>query len=264
MKTVEVNLAEGYTVMSIQKYVGTCVVLILTIWASAADAQDFSKFDNETELRQFVRQIPASDKAANAAGYAELLAMNPNKELYWDKYERYAGNDESGLYKIVRAIPASNRSANATGYARLLSLDPNNSLYRAKFEKYSRQSGRATSVKSASDLESFLAGSWCVLDSDPTYVAGPHVQKLVITPDGNYRLFSKPASAMKWTGTKQRGKMEFHESRHPETGEKYYFAVPKNFGSPKLVVDTSNQKVSWQQVTNDLGETSRNSCGRFE
>ena len=251
--------------MSTQILVKSFFVLVnLWIWSGIACAQDFSNFDNEWELRQIVRKIPASDKPANAAGYARLLALNPNKTLYWDKYERYSGSNESGLYRIVRAIPASNRSANATGYARLLSIDPNNSTYKAKFEKYSRQARGVKSVGSTSDLESFLTGSWCVLDADPTYVAGPHVQKLVIMADGNYRLFSKPASALRWTSPKQKGTLDFREGRRPESGEKYYFAVPKKYGSPQLIVNSNDQKISWHQVMNDLGETSRDSCDRFE
>jgi hypothetical protein len=250
--------------MSIRNSLGLFIVLNLTIWAGAAVAQDFSGFDNESELLQLVRKIPASDKSANAAGYARLLALNPNRSLYWDKYERYSGNNESGLFNIVKAIPASNRSANAAGYARLLSLNPNNELYRTKFEKYSVQSGRPASVGSPSDLKSFLTGSWCVLDSDPTYVAGAHVHKLIIMTDGSYRLFSKPASALTWTANKQKGKMVFREGRRPETGEKYYFAVSKEFGFPKLVVDANDRKVFWHQVIRELGETSRESCSKFQ
>ena len=250
--------------ISIQNSVRVFIVLNLAVWAASAAAQDFSTFDNESELFQFVRSIPASDKTANAAGYARLLALNPNRALYWDKYQRYSGNNESGLFNIVRAIPASNRSANAAGYARLLALDPNNTVYRAKFARYSKQSGRPASVGSVSDLQSFLAGSWCVLDADPTYVAGPHVQKLIITTDGSYGLFSKPASALTWASAKQKGKMVFREGRYPETGEKYYYAVPTKFGFPKLIVDANGNRVVWHQVTNDLGEISRESCGKYE
>ena len=250
--------------MTTQKFVTMFMVLSLAAWISVADAQDFSKFDNESELFSVVRKIPASNKPANAAGYARLLALNPNKELYWSKYERYSGNSEAGLLKIVRAIPASNRSANAAGYARLLSLSPDNELYRAKFEKYSRQPNRPTSVDSASDLRSFLAGSWCVLDRDPTYIAGPHVIKLVLLADGNYSLFSKPAAAKSWSSTKQKGKMLFKEGRNSATGETYYFAVPREHGSPMLVVNRNDHKVLWQEVMSELGEASRESCTRSE
>jgi hypothetical protein len=251
--------------MFVQNSVKAFIVFNLAIWSvAAAAAQDFSRFDNESELFQVVRKIPASDRSANAEGYARLLTLNPNKSMYWDKYERYSGNNESGLFQIVRAIPASNRSANATGYARLLSIDPNNKVYRSKFEKYSRQTGRPASVGSVSDMQSFLTGSWCVLDADPTYVAGPHVLKLVVATDGSYRLFSKPASALTWTATKQKGKMAFREGRYPESGEKYYFALPRNSGFPKLTVDANDHRVSWHQVINDLGETSRDSCSKFE
>ena len=250
--------------MSIQNYLRIFVVFNLTFWAAAVHAEDFSGFDNESELLELVKRIPASDKSANAAGYARLLALNPNRSLYWDKYERYSGSNERGLFNIVRAIPASNRSANATGYARLLALNPNNQLYRTKLEKYSAQSGRPASVRSTSDLKSFLTGSWCVLDSDPTYVAGAHVHKLIIMEDGSYRLFSKPASDLSWPATKQKGKMAFQEGRHAETGEKYYFAVSKEFGSPKLSVGENDRKVFWHQVIRELGETSRESCGKFE
>ena len=250
--------------MSFQNFVIAAIVFNLAIWADTATARDFSGFDNESELFQVVRKIPASDKSANAAGYARLATLNPNKSLYWDKYERYSNSNESGLFQLVKAIPASNRSANAAGYARLLSLDPNNAVYRAKFERYSKQPGRPASVRSISDLKSFLTGSWCVLDSDPTYVAGPHVQKLIIMADGNYRLFSKPASALTWTASKQRGTMAFREGRHSETGEKYYFAVAKKIGFPKLVVHADDRRVFWHQVINDLGEASRESCSKFE
>jgi hypothetical protein len=251
-------------VISIRNSLRVFIVLNLTVWAGADAAQDFSKFDNESELLQIVRKIPASDKSANAAGYARLLTLNPNKSLYWDKYERYSGNNERGLFNIVKAIPASNRSANAAGYARLLSLNPNNEMYRTKFAKYSAQPRRPASVGSTSDLESFLTGSWCVLDADPTYVAGAHVHKLIILTDGNYRLFSKPASALSWTAAKQKGKMVFREGRHPETGERYFFAAPKEFGFPKLIVDANDSKVFWHQVIRDLGETSRADCSKFD
>jgi hypothetical protein len=82
--------------------------------------------------------------------------------------------------------------------------------------------------------------------------------------DGSYRLFSKPASALTWTTNKQKGKMVFREGRRPETGEKYYFAVSKEFGFPKLVVDANDRKVFWHQVIRELGETSRESCSKFQ
>ncbi len=249
--------------MNTQKFVSIFIVLNFVAWAAAADAQDLTTYDNESELLSVVRQIPASNKSANAAGYARLLALNPNRELYWSKYARYSGNNEAGLYKIVKAIPASNRSANAAGYARLLSLNPNNELYRAKFERYSKQPNRPKSVDSVSDLKSFLAGSWCVLDRDPTYIAGPHVIKLIILADGNYSLFSKPAAAKLWDGAKQNGKMLFRQGRNPQSGETYYFAVPKEHGSPRLVVNSGDHKVVWQQVMNELGEASRESCNKY-
>ena len=240
------------------------IVINFAISAEDAIAQDFSRFDSESELFKFVRKIPASDSSANAAGYARLLALNPNKSLYWEKYERYSDSNESGLFQIVKAIPASNRSANATGYARLLSLDPNNRMYRTKFERYSKQSGRPESVESVSDLQSFLTGSWCVLDNDPTYVAGPRVQKLIIMPDGYYRLVSKPASNLTWTAARQKGKMAYREGRRSQTGERYYFAVPTQSGFPKLSVDVNDHRVFWHQVMSDLGETSWESCSKFE
>lgn len=250
--------------MTTQKLASIFMVLNFVAWAAVADAQDFSSFDNESELLPVVREIPASNKSANAAGYARLLALNPNKDLYWSKYERYSGSNEAGLLGIVRAIPASNRSANAAGYARLLALDPNNELYRAKFERYSRQPNRPTSVDSVADLKSFLAGSWCVLDHDPTYVAGPYVIKVAILADGNYSLFSKPAAAMSWNDPKQKGTMIFEEGRDPGTGERNYYAVPKEHGSPKLVVGSRDNKVLWQEVTSGLGEASRESCKKYE
>ena len=231
---------------------------------AAATAEDFSTYDNEPELFKVVRAIPASDKVANAEGYARLLAMNPNKELYWSKFERYSGNDEAGIYAIVKAIPASNTSANAAGYARLLALDPNNDLYRAKFKRYSGKTNRPSSVSSVSDLRSYLAGSWCVVDDHPTYVAGPHVQKLVVLADGNYRLFSKPVSSMSWNGKNQKGKLSFGESRNPETGGRYFYAVSKEFGTPKLVVDVNDRKVFWQGVMSDLGQATQDSCSKYE
>lgn len=250
--------------ISIQDSARAFIVLNLAMWAVAATAQDFSRYDNESDLFQIVRKIPASDKSANAAGYARLLTLNPNNSLYWDKYERYSDNNESGLFNIVKAIPASNRSANAAGYARLLSLNPNNRLYRAKFERYSSPSERPSSVRSLSEMKSFLTGSWCVLDDDPTYVAGPHVKKVIIMSDGSYRLFSKPASALTWTAAKQKGNMVFREGRHPETGEKYYFALPRDFGFPKLIVEANDHRVFWHNVINDLGEASPQSCSKFE
>lgn len=250
--------------MFAQKLVRVCMAASLVTWTAAATAEDFSKFDNEPELLKLVRAIPAADKSANAAGYARLLALNPNKELYWSKYERYSGKNEAGLYQIVKAIPASNSSANAAGYARLLSLNPNSKLYRSKFEKYSGKVKRPGSVNSISDFRTYLAGSWCVLDDDPTYVAGPHVQKLVVLADGNYSLFSKPASALNWTAKKEKGKLAFGESRNSETGGRYFYAVSKEFGTPKLVVDVNDRKVVWKGVMNDLGQATQEGCSRFE
>ena len=90
--------------MFAQLIVRVFVAAGLLAWTTAATAEDFSTYDNEPELLKVVRAIPASDKAANADGYARLLALNPNKELYWSKYERYSGNDEAGIYAIVKAI----------------------------------------------------------------------------------------------------------------------------------------------------------------
>lgn len=225
---------------------------------------DFADYDDESSLYKVVRKIPAADKSANAAGYARLLALNPNKEMYWNKFEWYSGPDESELFKIVRAIPASNRSANAAGYARLLAIDPNNKTYKSKFERYSGQSKGPKSVRSASSLGSFLVGSWCVLDNDPTYVSGPYVNKLVILADGNYMLFSKQIADLAWDEPKERGKLAFDEGRYQDTGKRYFRAVSTQYGSPILIVDASDYSVSWESVMAKLGETSRDSCSTFE
>ena len=250
--------------MLTRKLLGFLVCMGPAIWAGAVFAEDFTGYSDESELRKVVRAIPASDKAANASGYARLLALNPNNDLYWSKYERYSGRNEAGMFAIVRRIPASNRAANAAGYARLLAINPDNKVYRAKFEKYSSSSKRPGAVNSVSDLRSFLAGSWCVIDEDPTYVAGPHVKKLVILADGNYSLFSKPASDLSWNSARERGKLSFGEGRHTDTGEKYYYAISKEFGMPKLVVDANGRTVMWKGYIEDLGEATRESCGRFE
>lgn len=227
-------------------------------------AADFSDYTDESALLKVVRKIPASDKSANAAGYARLLELNPNRELYWAKFERYSGRNESALLKIVKGIPASNRSANATGYARLMALNPNSDLYRAKFERYSGNTSRPTTVTSAAGLGAFIAGSWCALDNDPTYVSGPYVKKIVVLPDGNYTIFSKQASAMAWSDQTEKGKFAFREGRYANTGEKYFSAVPEKFGAPKLLVDAADFTVSWEQGMQDMGKTTRNSCGKFE
>lgn len=242
------------------------ITTLLLFCAGLTFANDFSDYDDESSLFQVVKKIPASNRSANAAGYARLLTLNPNKELYWAKFERYSGYDESVMFKIVRGIPASNKSANAAGYARLLALDPNNDMYRLKFEKYSSQArgSRSRSVTSTSHLGAFLAGSWCVLDSDPTYVSGPYVKKLVILADGNYMLFSKQAAALSWDETKERGKLSFDEGRYPNTGKRYFRAVSTQFGSPILIVDAGDFSVSWENVMNVLGETTRDSCNTFE
>jgi hypothetical protein len=240
------------------------IASLLVVCAGSAFANDFSNYNGESSLFAVVREIPASNRSANAAGYARLLALNPNNEYYWTRFERYSGPDESALLKIVRGIPASNKSANATGYARLLALNPNNKLYREKFEKYSGQAKAPKSVNSASDLGPFLAGSWCVLDNDPTYVSGPYVKKLVILADGNYVLFSKRAAAMAWDEAKERGKLSFDEGRYQDTGRRYFLAISKGFGSAKLIVDANDFSVSWEGVMNVLGETSRDSCNKFE
>lgn len=237
---------------------------ILVFCVDSAIAEDFSSYTDESALLKIVRKIPASDKSANAAGYARLLELNPNRELYWAKFERYSGRNEAALLKIVRGIPASNKSANATGYSRLMALNPNSNLYRAKFKRYSGVANRPATVDSASGLGAFIAGSWCALDTDPTYISGPYVKKVVILPDGNYTVFSKQASAMAWSDTTDKGKFAFREGRYPNTGEKYYSAVPEKFGAPKLLVNAADFTVSWEQGMQALGETTRNSCGKFE
>ena len=240
------------------------IALVLVIFAGTAFAEDFSEYKNESSLLKVVRDLPASNRSANAAGYARLLALNPNNELYWAKFERYSGRDESALLKVVKGIPASNRSANAVGYARLLALDPNSEVYRVKFEKYSVPAKRLKSVNSVSDLRSFLAGSWCVVDNNPGYVSGPYVEKLVVLQDGNYTLFSKQASALVWDGAKEKGKFTFDEGRHSNTGEKYFAATPEVYGLPRLLIDAGDFTVSWQRGTNEVAKTVRDSCRRFE
>lgn len=240
------------------------IASLLIVCAGSAFANDFSNFNDESALFKVVREIPASNKSANAAGYARLLALNPNNEMFWAKFERYSGPDESALFRIVKQIPASNKSANAMGYARLMALDPNNKLYRAKFEKYSGQAKRSKSVNSASDLGAFLAGSWCILDNDPTYVSGPYVKKIVILADGNYVLFSKRAASLAWEDTRERGKLVFDEGRYQDTGKRHFRAISKGSGTAKLIVDADDFSVSWEEVMNVLGETSRGSCDKFE
>jgi hypothetical protein len=237
---------------------------MLAICIGSVSADEFSNYGDESALYEVVRKIPASNKPENAAGYARLLELNPNKELYWRKFERYSGPDEATLVKIVRGIPASNRSANAMGYARLLALDPNNELYQAKFERYTAESKGSKPFKRASELGTFLAGSWCALDNDPTYVSGPYVKKLIVLANGYYILFSKQAAALDWDKPFQRGTLVFDERRYPETGRKYFLAISKEYGSPKLIVDANDFSVSWEEVTTVLGETARDSCNKFE
>jgi hypothetical protein len=240
------------------------IALVLVIFAGTAFAEDFSKYKDESALLKVVKDIPASNRSANADGYARLLALNPNKEFYWAKFERYSGRDESALQKVVKGIPASSRSANAVGYARLLALDPNSEVYRAKFEKYSAPAKRPKSVNSVSDLKSFLAGSWCVLDNNPRYVLGPFVEKLVVLKSSNYTLFSKQASALVWGDVKEKGKFKFSEGRHSNTGEKYFAATPQVYGLPKLLIDAGDSTVSWQRGTSEVAKTVRNSCRSLE
>ena len=240
------------------------IALVLVIFAGTAFAEDYSEYKDESALRKVVRDLPASNKSANAVGYARLLALDPNNEMYWAKFERYSGRDESELLKVVKGIPASNRSANAGGYARLLALNPNSQLYRAKFEKYSDPAKRLQSVNSVSDLKSFLAGSWCVLDNDPGYVSGPYVEKLVVLKNGNYTLFSKQASASAWDGAKEKGRFTFDEGRHSNTGERYFAATPEVYGLPKLLVDAGDFTVSWQRGTSEVAKTVRENCSNFE
>ena len=240
------------------------IALVLVIFAGTAFAEDFSKYKDESALLKVVRDLPASNKSANAVGYARLLALNPNNEIYWAKFERYSGRNESALLRVVKGIPASNRSANAAGYARLLALDPNSEVYRAKFEKYSDTSKRLKSVNSVSDFRSFLAGSWCVLDNNPEYVSGPYMEKLVVLKNGNYTLFSKQASALVWDGAKEKGKFTFDEGRHSNTGERYFAATPEVYGLPKLLIDAGDFTVSWQRGTSEVGKTVRDSCRSFE
>jgi hypothetical protein len=240
------------------------IALVLVIFAGTAFAEDYSEYKDESALRKVVRDLPASNKSANAVGYARLLALDPNNEMYWAKFERYSGRDESELLKVVKGIPASNRSANAGGYARLLALNPNSQLYRAKFEKYSDPAKQLQSVNSVSDLKSFLAGSWCVLDNDPGYVSGPYVEKLVVLKNGNYTLFSKQASVSAWDGAKEKGRFTFDEGRHSNTGERYFAATPEVYGLPKLLVDAGDFTVSWQRGTSEVAKTVRENCSNFE
>ncbi len=240
------------------------ILPFLALCGSTALGEDFSTYDDETKLFRIVWDIPASDRSANAKGYARLLALNPNKEFYWSRFERYSDSDESALFKVVKGIPASNRSANANGYARLLALNPNNELYKAKFERYAVPASRPRSVNSASDLGAFLAGSWCVLDDDPTYVSGPYVEKLVVMPNGNYTLFSKRASALGWESTREKGNFAFGEGRYSKSGEKYFSATPEYFGSPKLLVDADDLRVSWHRGMRTVGDSERDGCSKFE
>lgn len=240
------------------------IASILLVLAAAASANDFSTYTDESALFKVVRAIPASDKSANAAGYARLLELNPDNPVYWAKFERYSGGNEAQLLRVVRGIPAANKSANAFGYARLMALNPNNELYRAKFERYSAPSKRPDRVTSTSDLGAFLAGSWCVLDTDSGYVSGPYVEKLVVMKDGHYALFSKQAASVKWDGTRDKGRFLFREGRYPDTGEKYFTATPEVYGAVELVVDATEFTVSWKRGDKIVGETGRDSCGRFE
>jgi len=240
------------------------LIPVLVLCNNTALAEDFSKYDNEAVLFKVVRGIPAADRSANANGYARLLALNPDNEFYWSRFERYSGADESALFNVVRGIPASNRSANANGYARLLALDPNNDLYKAKLERYAVPKSRPRSLNSVSDLGSFLAGSWCIFDDDPTYVSGPYVEKLVVLADGSYTLFSKRASALGWESTREKGKFAFGEGRYSESGEKYFSATPEYYGSPKLLVDAEDFSVSWHRGVRVVGASDRDGCGKFE
>ena len=239
------------------------IASICIICAGIALAEDFSGYSDQAALLKTVKSIPAANRSANAAGYARLLALNPNSNFYWAKFERYSGSDESALLRVVRGIPASNKSANAAGYLRLLALDPNNELYRAKFEKYSGQSKRLKSVNSASDLGRFLVGSWCLIDDSPTYVSGPYVEKLVVLKDGSYTLFSKQAAAMAWEKSKAKGKFTFREGRYPDTGEKYFSATPDEFKAPTLLVNANDFSVAWQRGI-EVGGVVENDCGKFE
>jgi hypothetical protein len=239
------------------------IASICVICAGIALAEDFAGYSDEGALLKTVKSIPASDRSANAAGYARLLALNPNSNYYWTKFERYSGSDESALLRVVRGIPASNKSANAAGYLRLLALDPNNDLYQAKFEKYSGQSKRLKSVSSASDLGRFLVGSWCLIDDSPTYVSGPYVEKLVVTKDGSYTLFSKQAAAMVWEESKAKGKFTFREGRYPSTGGKYFSATPDEYKAPTLLVNANDFSVAWQRGI-EVGGVVENGCGKFE
>ena len=240
------------------------LVPVLVLCNGTVLGEDFSKYDNEVELFKMVRAIPASDRSANADGYARLLALNPDNEFYWSRFERYAGSDESALFKVVRGIPASNRSANANGYARLLALDPNNDLYKTKLQKYAVPTSRPRSFTSVSGLGFFLAGSWCVLDNDPTYVSGPYVEKLVVLKDGNYTLFSKRAAALEWESTREKGRFEFGEGRYSTSGERYFSATPEYYGSPKLLVDANDFSVAWHRGARLVGTSERDGCRKFE
>ena len=240
------------------------IASICVIFAGLAFAEDFSSYSDESALLKAVKSIPAANRSANAAGYARLLAFNPNSSYYWAKFERYSGSDESALLRVVKGIPASNKSANAAGYLRLLALNPNNDLYQAKFEKYSGQSKRLTAVSSASDLGRFLVGSWCLIDDSPTYVSGPYVEKLVVMKDGSYTLFSKQASAMVWEEAKARGQFTFGEGRYRNTGEKYFSATPSEYKAPNLLVNASDFSVSWQRGVIEVGGIVENDCAKFE
>ena len=240
------------------------IASVCVICAGVAFAEDFSGYSDESTLLKVVKNIPASDRSANAAGYARLLTFNPNSKYYWAKFERYSGSDEAALLRVVKGIPASNRSANAAGYLRLLALDPNNEVYRAKFEKYSGQKERLKSVNSASDLGRFLVGSWCLIDDNPTFVSGPYVEKLVILKDGSYTLFSKQAAAMDWEDAKEKGKFKFGEGRDRSTGEKYFSATPDEFKAPTLLINASDFTVSWQRGMIEVGGIVENGCGKFE
>ena len=53
-----------------------------------------------------VKPLPASDYLGNLRGYRELALLNPGKDLYWEKIERYTKSAEKAQEKLLRKANA--------------------------------------------------------------------------------------------------------------------------------------------------------------
>ena len=68
-------------------------------------SKEWKKRRIQTILAQ-VKPLPASDYLGNLRGYRELAVLDPTKELYWEKIERYRASAEKARSRSLRRAEA--------------------------------------------------------------------------------------------------------------------------------------------------------------